>query len=101
LLCFYQQLDSLLPASAALENGVENFPEVDDEKSRSSLVGLMDIVAQAADDGAKATLGMKAQAGRASYVSAEKLVHPDPGATAAAIWIAAVCEAVGKAFVQG
>ena len=37
--------------------------------------------------GANKTIEMQAAVGRASYVSPEKLVDPDPGATAVAIWM--------------
>ncbi|KAL3873111.1 hypothetical protein ACJMK2_036268 [Sinanodonta woodiana] len=47
---------------------------------------------QAAEKGAEATTWMKAKAGRASYVSADLLTKPDPGATAVAIWLRAVLE---------
>ena len=40
-----------------------------------------------------ATTNMKARAGRASYVSAEHLKNPDPGAHAVGIWMRAAYEA--------
>jgi len=46
----------------------------------------------AAEDGAKATLNMKASAGRASYVDTSELRHPDPGAHAVGIIMRAVFE---------
>ena len=48
---------------------------------------------QAAERAAQATAGMKARAGRASYVSSEHLTNPDPGAHAVAVWMRAVYEA--------
>merc|ERR1712226_1842119 len=39
----------------------------------------------AAEKGASDTLGLKAKAGRASYVDAKELKHPDPGAHAVGI----------------
>ena len=44
----------------------------------------------AANKGAEATKTMKAQAGRASYVAADKVVNEDPGAIAAAAWFSAL-----------
>ena len=44
----------------------------------------------AANKGAEATKTMKAQAGRASYVAADKVVNEDPGAVAAAAWFSAL-----------
>ena len=46
----------------------------------------------AAEEGAKATLNMKASAGRASYVDTSELRHPDPGAHAIGIIMRAVFE---------
>lgn len=47
---------------------------------------------QAAEKAAQATAGMKARAGRASYVSAERLNSPDPGAVSVTYWMKAVLE---------
>ena len=44
--------------------------------------------------GAAATKTMKAKAGRASYVAADKVKAADPGAVAAAAWF----EALAKVF---
>lgn len=52
---------------------------------------------KAADSAAKATASMKAHAGRASYVSAERLKNPDPGAVAVTIWLKAILEVLQKA----
>ncbi|XP_074656484.1 triokinase/FMN cyclase-like isoform X2 [Tubulanus polymorphus] len=41
---------------------------------------------------AQATEKMRAQAGRASYVSVDRLNHPDPGAVAVSIWIKSIAE---------
>merc|ERR1712062_868635 len=46
----------------------------------------------AAEEGAKATLNMKASAGRASYVPVSELKHPDPGAHAIGITMRAIFE---------
>ena len=51
------------------------------------------IISQAAEKGAEATANMKARAGRASYVSSEHLIHPDPGAYAVGLWMRAAYEA--------
>ncbi|XP_077864030.1 triokinase/FMN cyclase-like [Saccoglossus kowalevskii] len=45
---------------------------------------------RAAEESAEATAKMEAKAGRASYVSQDKLTKPDPGATAVAIWMTAI-----------
>ena len=51
---------------------------------------------QAASEGAEATVLMKAKAGRASYVHSSRLVNPDPGAQAVALWMEAVCSSLNK-----
>ena len=38
------------------------------------------------------TQTMRAQAGRASYVSPDRLQNPDPGAKAVALWLRAICD---------
>lgn len=51
----------------------------------------------AAEEGAEATRGMEALAGRANYVAAESLEGvPDPGAKAAAYALRAVSEALSS-----
>eukprot|EP00299_Pterocystis_sp_00344_P018590 c9277_g1_i1.p1 GENE.c9277_g1_i1~~c9277_g1_i1.p1 ORF type:complete len:576 (+),score=149.56 c9277_g1_i1:757-2484(+) len=71
-------LDALIPAVSALKSG-------------QSINGVSD----AANQGATNTTGMKARAGRSSYVPEEILrTVPDPGAAAAAAWIAAVANAL-------
>ena len=51
--------------------------------------------AKAASQGADATKGMAAGAGRSSYVPEAALAeHPDPGAVAVATWMEAVSQAV-------
>ncbi len=44
--------------------------------------------------GADATVGMKARAGRASYVHESQLTQADPGARAVAIWMEALSSAL-------
>jgi dihydroxyacetone kinase len=39
---------------------------------------------------------MEAHAGRASYVSAERLKHPDPGAMAVTVWLKAILDVLKK-----
>ena len=54
---------------------------------------LLEDATKAAEDGAKASLNMKAFAGRASYVPVSELKHPDPGAHAIGIALRAIFEA--------
>lgn len=46
--------------------------------------------------GVEATVTMKAKAGRASYVHASRLVNPDPGAQAVALWMEAIYNSMKK-----
>ena len=49
---------------------------------------------QAAEEGAEKTVAMRAKAGRASYVNVSRLVNPDPGAQAVALWMEAIYTAL-------
>ncbi|XP_078673643.1 triokinase/FMN cyclase-like [Branchiostoma floridae x Branchiostoma belcheri] len=60
---------------------------------RTALQALEEAV-KAAEKSAQATASMPARAGRASYVSADQLTQPDPGATAVAIAIRATHDAL-------
>lgn len=60
--------------------------------SSESALKAIEAATCAAEEGAKATLGMKASAGRASYVAMSELRHPDPGAHAIGIIMRAVFE---------
>lgn len=50
----------------------------------------------AAEQGALATTPLQARKGRASYLSERSIGHQDPGATSAALLIAALAEAAGE-----
>lgn len=61
----------------------------------ATAAGAAAAAAAAAQQGAEGTARMAAGAGRSSYVPAHVLqATPDPGATAAAIWIGAVAKAL-------
>ena len=49
---------------------------------------------QAADLGAESTRDLTARAGRASYIAAERVILPDPGAVAIAAILRAVLESL-------
>ncbi|XP_046567393.1 LOW QUALITY PROTEIN: triokinase/FMN cyclase-like [Haliotis rubra] len=72
-------LDALYPASSTLEKQLPQLPPLE----------AFAKAVEAAQQGADATAGMKAGAGRASYVGAVKLNQPDPGAVAVTIWMKA------------
>jgi dihydroxyacetone kinase-like protein len=80
-------VDALVPASRALH------AELD---AGSSLDQALAAAAQAALDGAEATVPMQARKGRASYLGERSIGHQDPGATSAAIILAALARSVGE-----
>ena len=79
---FLFQIDALHPALVVLEGSVS--------KLSCDTAGVLAEAITAARQGAEATKTMKAQAGRASYVAADKVVNEDPGAVAAAAWFSAL-----------
>ena len=54
----------------------------------------LDATVAAAHEGAAATAGIRARLGRSSYLGDRVLGHPDPGARAVALWLAAVAAAL-------
>jgi phosphoenolpyruvate---glycerone phosphotransferase subunit DhaL len=78
-------VDALHPAvdalGAALENGVP-------------LAEALEGAAEAASEGAKATVPMQARKGRASYLGERSIGHQDPGATSAVLVMRALARAV-------
>jgi dihydroxyacetone kinase-like protein len=80
-------VDALTPAAQALHEAI------------AADRGLEDAVraaAEAARAGAEATVPMRARKGRASYLGERSIGHQDPGATSAAIILAALSTAVGR-----
>src|SRR5436190_12662972 len=55
------------------------------------------LAADAAEDGAKATVPMQARKGRASYLGERSIGHQDPGATSSALIVRALARAVSQA----
>jgi phosphoenolpyruvate---glycerone phosphotransferase subunit DhaL len=78
-------LDSLAPAAQALHEALD---------ADKPLEEAMRAASDAARHGAEATVPMQARKGRASYLGERSVGHQDPGATSAAIIIAALCRAV-------
>ncbi|MEV6176937.1 dihydroxyacetone kinase subunit DhaL [Streptomyces sp. NPDC052016] len=70
-------IDALVPAVDALSDGFE--------QART-----------AAEQGAVATTPLQARKGRASYLGERSIGHQDPGATSAALLVAALTEAAGE-----
>jgi dihydroxyacetone kinase len=76
-------LDALHSFVVAMKNGGANpAPEV------------LRAAVQAAKRGAEATAQMSPHLGRSSYLGNRVIGHADPGATAVAIWLGAVVEAL-------
>jgi phosphoenolpyruvate---glycerone phosphotransferase subunit DhaL len=78
-------VDALAPAARALHDELD---------SGRSLPEAVQAAAEAARRGAEATVPMRARKGRASYLGERSIGHQDPGATSAAIIIAALSRAV-------
>ena len=80
-------VDALQPAAVALRDALE---------SGESLALAAQAAADAAQRGAEATVPMQARKGRASYLGERSIGHQDPGATSAAIILAALSQAIGQ-----
>ena len=82
-------VDALLPAVMAFEEAVE---------AGADLAGATQKAAQAAQEGALATIPLQALKGRASYLGARSMGHEDPGAASAALILAALADVAGDAL---
>jgi dihydroxyacetone kinase-like protein len=80
-------VDALVPAARALHEALD---------SGRSLQEAAQAAADAAREGAEATTPMQARKGRASYLGERSIGHQDPGATSAAIIIAALSRAASS-----
>lgn len=78
-------VDALVPALAALDAASEDGDSIGAALSRS---------ADAAEQGAIATIPLIARKGRASYLGERSAGHQDPGATSAALLLRAAADAV-------
>lgn len=76
-------LDALLPALDALGGALD---------AGGSLAEALAAAAHASDEGAKATIPMRARKGRASYLGERSIGHQDPGATSSALLITAFAD---------
>ncbi|HEY5836168.1 dihydroxyacetone kinase subunit DhaL [Streptomyces sp.] len=76
-------LDALFPALDALTGALG---------AGGSVAEAFTAAAQAADEGAKATIPLRARKGRASYLGERSMGHQDPGATSAALLVAAFAD---------
>jgi dihydroxyacetone kinase-like protein len=78
-------VDALGPAVAALRAAVER---------GAPLAEALEAAANAAADGARATVPMQARKGRASYLGERSIGHEDPGAASTALIVAALRRAL-------
>ena len=62
----------------------------------ASLADAVQSAFEASEDGMRATVPLRATKGRASYLGERSIGHQDPGATSAALLIAALAEAAGE-----
>ena len=80
-------VDALRPAAAAMREALD---------SGQPLAQAARTAAEAAQRGAEATVPMQARKGRASYLGERSIGHQDPGATSAAIILAALSQAIDQ-----
>lgn len=80
-------IDALVPAARALHETLDAGEPLDRALAAATL---------AAREGAEATVPMQARKGRASYLGERSIGHQDPGATSAAIIVAALERAAGS-----
>jgi phosphoenolpyruvate---glycerone phosphotransferase subunit DhaL len=80
-------VDALQPAATALRDALA---------SGQPLAQAARAAAEAAQRGAEATVPMQARKGRASYLGERSIGHQDPGATSAAIILAALSQAIAQ-----
>jgi phosphoenolpyruvate---glycerone phosphotransferase subunit DhaL len=78
-------VDALRPAAAELRAAVNR---------GAPLAEALDTAANAAADGARATVPMQARKGRASYLGERSIGHEDPGAASTALIVAALGRAL-------
>ncbi|WP_328911848.1 MULTISPECIES: dihydroxyacetone kinase subunit DhaL [unclassified Streptomyces] len=83
-------LDALFPAVDALSGALDK---------GGSTAGALGAAAEAADQGAAATVPLRARKGRASYLGERSVGHQDPGATSAALLITALADTAREAAV--
>ena len=80
-------VDALTPATRTLHEALDADQALDEALSEA---------ARAAAAGAESTVPMQARKGRASYLGERSIGHQDPGATSAAIILAALSTAVSR-----
>ncbi|XP_050405401.1 triokinase/FMN cyclase isoform X1 [Patella vulgata] len=71
---------------------------IKERMGKDSIVSVLKRAAEASELAARQTANMKARAGRASYVSADRLKEADPGAVAVALWMRAMSDTIEKYY---
>jgi dihydroxyacetone kinase-like protein len=80
-------VDALTPAVEAMRSSLD---------AGASLAAAVTAAAEAAEDGARATVPLQARKGRASYLGERSIGHQDPGATSVALVMRALERAVAR-----
>jgi len=80
-------VDALTPAVEAIRASLDN---------GASLEAAVGAAAEAAEEGARATVPLQARKGRASYLGERSIGHQDPGATSVALVMRALERAVAQ-----
>jgi dihydroxyacetone kinase-like protein len=80
-------VDALTPAVDAMRSSLD---------AGATLPAAVTAAAEAAEDGARATVPLQARKGRASYLGERSIGHQDPGATSVAL----VMRALERAVIQ-
>jgi phosphoenolpyruvate---glycerone phosphotransferase subunit DhaL len=81
-------VDALTPAVEAMRSSLD---------AGATLEAAVTAAAEAAEDGARATVPLQARKGRASYLGERSIGHQDPGATSVALVMRALERAVNQA----
>lgn len=76
-------MDALLPALDAMAESIQ---------AGGSAAEALRAAARAADEGAEATIPLRARKGRASYLGDRSIGHQDPGATSSALLVTAFAD---------
>ena len=84
-------IDALLPAMAALRDGLA---------AGASFSDALAAAAAAANMGMEATIAMQATKGRASYLGPRSIGHQDPGATSAWMLVQTAAETLGDPDIR-
>jgi len=88
------ELGGAKPGDRTMLDALHPFVEALKNPGAKSLREVLLAATEEAKRGAEATAQMKPRLGRSSYLGDRVVGHADPGATAVAIWLRAVVEAI-------